>query len=312
MFIVMLWPLLAQAETLPSLGAVETPNWGSDKTLADDKFPEYLEKQEDYTSAILEWRRVIYTSKNKNVHKRAYLSIADLYNKLQKHALALKAYEKYLSLFPKTSQKDDVLAQIHRLSLITGDNNKADTARKQLIKLTEDENFQKAAEKLQQVELYGLWHLALNAKDDFFETQSLKGNQLKENLQNFPTENHPWVQTSTLLSLIPGMGYLYLGYTNWAILILMLNASFFYALINAMKHKHWGYGFAFGSFAAFVYIGSMFYTGTLAEEKAYFARVKAMQTWQHLMPQEVDDFNHFQAPIQPHSLSPNSSALKNG
>jgi len=105
LFIFILFPLLANAEKLPTLQGLDDPNWGSGQTIADDKFPEYLEKHEDYTSAIVEWQRVIYRTSNQNIQTRAYFKIANLYNKLNNHPKALKAYENYLSRYPKTSKK---------------------------------------------------------------------------------------------------------------------------------------------------------------------------------------------------------------
>ena len=70
----LLLPHLAWAENLPSLTAVDNPKWQGESTIADDKFPEFLETQEDYTSAILEWRRVIYTTQNKHTQPDPILS----------------------------------------------------------------------------------------------------------------------------------------------------------------------------------------------------------------------------------------------
>jgi tetratricopeptide (TPR) repeat protein len=301
--ILFLIPVFAFAETLPSLKPIDGPNWEGIKTVSDDKFPEYLESQRDYTSAILEWRRVLYRTQDKNIQQRAYLKIANLYTKLKLYKKSLHVYEQFLSNFTQSDQKVFVLEQIHRLSLLTQNQSKADIALDKLDALSKNGNIENA-------ELYALWLLGLEGKDTFFEAKTPKGQTLKSKLETFPVKENKSIQTATLLSFIPGMGYLYLGYTNWAILILMVNVSFFYALINAMNHKHWGYGFAFGSFAAFVYIGSMFYTGTLATEKAYIHRLEAMQMWTSLQPPFVDDFQSFKYSIQPHSLSPNAKPLQ--
>lgn len=300
----LLLPHLAWAENLPSLTAVDNPKWQGENTIADDKFPEFLETQEDYTSAILEWRRVIYTTQNKHTQKRALASIARLYNKMNRHQKALTAYENYLATFPQVTGKNHILEQIHRLSILTGDHDKAEMARNQLFKLTESS--ENASEKLEQAELYMLWHQALLGADTFAETHSPKGQRLKEKLQAFPVNSHPSVQTATLLSLIPGLGYLYLGYINWAILVFLVNVSFFYALTYAMKHKHWGYGFAFGSFAAFVYVGSMFYASTVAAESAYLNRLSAMEQWHNLQPLHMDDFENISMPSFQLNLAPHS------
>lgn len=309
LYIFILFPLMAHAEKLPTLQALDDPNWGSGTAIADDKFPEYLEQHEDYLSAIVEWQRVIYRSNNKNVKKRAYLKIANLHNKLNNHKKSLNAYEEYLARYPKTQEMPFILTQIHRLSLLLGDHSKAETARKKIIKLQESKEVEEIQKSLEQAELYSLWFAGISAKDNFIETQTPKGNELKSNLQKLPTQNHKWVETATLLSLIPGGGYFYLGFPNWGILILLVNISFFYALINAMNHKHWGYGLAFGTVTAFIYIGSMFYSSTLATEKAYFTRLEAMQTWDSLKPEAVDDFKNIPKAIQPFALSPHSKLL---
>ena len=306
LFIFILFPLLATAEKLPTLQGLDDPNWGSGQTIADDKFPEYLEKNEDYTSAIVEWQRVIYRTSNQNIQKRAYFKIANLYNKLNNHPKALKAYENYLSRYPKTSRKPFILSQIHRLSLLTGDSETAATIRKQMLKLEKSEKSDAFKESIEQADLYELWLAGLQAKDTFIETHSEKGSELKDLLKKLPTQNHEQVKKATLLSLFPGGGYFYLGFVNWGVLIFMINLSFFYALLNAMKQKHWGYGLAFGSMAAFIYIGSMFYSSTLATEKAYFTRLEAMKTWDDLKPKAVDDFNNTPKAIQPFALSPHS------
>lgn len=309
-FILCFIPAISFAEVLPSLKAIEAPNWGGGRTIADDKFPEFLEGQQDYVSAILEWRRVIYTTQNKNIQQRAYLSIANLYTKLKEYKSALKTYENYLLLFPQPTKQGFILEQKHRLSVLTGDTSKTLIARSQLHNLSQQEQFKAVSQNLEKAELYALWFKGLSGENSFFETYSLKGNVLKENLIDFPVSAHESIQTATLLSFFPGMGYLYLGYVNWAILILMINISFFYALMNAMNHKHWGYGFAFGSFAAFVYISGIFYTGELAMEKAYIARLEAMKTWEGLYPPYMEDFEFVESHIQPHPLSPNAKKLQ--
>tara|TARA_R110000868_G_scaffold218576_2_gene469136 strand:- start:66624 stop:67559 length:936 start_codon:yes stop_codon:yes gene_type:complete len=306
----LLLSISAHAETLPTLAAVQSPEWSNSSTVADDKFPEYLEKNGDYLNAILEWRRVIYTSNDKNFHKRALFNIAELYQKQGLYKQSIHAYQNLLTQFPKTKQQPQALYQISRLSDLIGDDLNAGSARSRLLRL------EKESDLATEAELHNLWAKGLKINDTFISPQTEKGKLLRANLDDFPVVNTHKTETATILSLIPGLGYVYLGRFNWGILALMLNISFFYAVMTSMKSKHWGYGLSFGTFAAFVYIGNMFHAGSIATQDAYMERLNAMETWQELQPKDVMDFKNtpldevpsvldkvegFQMPPQAHS-----------
>lgn len=274
----------AQAETLPSLMALATPTL-TQTPLIDDKFPLYLEEQEDYNSAILEWQRIIYKSSNINLRSRGLYSIARLYHKLGENEKSIIAYQRLLTAFPQTKRQTKVLYQISRLSDLTNDDLSGPSARNRLLRLQKNDPLTTEAE------LHTLWTKALTYSDTFSDVHTNKAKKLKSKLSEYPVENSSSIGIATTLALLPGFGYMYLGYFSGGILILIITAALFYSVTTAMKEKHWGYGFVFGLLATFFYVASMFHTSTLSMEKAYNNRLNAMETLTKLQPKDIQDFS---------------------
>ncbi|MFT7432445.1 MAG: tetratricopeptide (TPR) repeat protein [Alphaproteobacteria bacterium] len=276
--------LNAQAEALPSLAAISTPQLFQ-TMVANDKFPTYLEQQGDYQSAALEWQRVVYETSDANLRSRALYRIAGLYHKMGAYEKSIRAYQRLLTVFPNTKRQIAVLYQISRLSDLIGDNLSGNSARSRLVRLHKDNLL------TTQAELHNLWAKGLTYSDNFANVYTKKATLLKTKLLENPVNSAQIIETATMLSLIPGVGYMYLGYFAAGILILAITASFFYAVMTAMKAKHWGYGFVFGSFASFIYIIGMFHTSTLATETAHNNRLEHMQSWKALQPKHIHDFS---------------------
>lgn len=274
----------AFAEELPVLMPIADPTFGTSLPVADDKFPEYLEKQGDFLGAILEWRRVIYTTTNKHTHERALLNIARLQSQVGLLEESMRTYENILADFPESTSKETILYELSRHADLIRNAEKGNKYRRALFELAPE------GQAFAEAERHYIWALAVEGFDTFPTARNPQNAELVEKLSAHPVHNSHETEKATLLSLIPSAGHFYLGFNTWGFLMLMLNVSFFYALITSMQAKHWGYGFAFGTFAAFVYIAGMMHAGHLAETKAFNARIEMLQNLETLQPKDVEDF----------------------
>lgn len=296
--VVLFCSAFAKAEELPSLKGLGNPVFNEEKGV-NTTFPTYLERQGDVQSAILEWQRIAYEAFTEKERAKAQMESARLfilsgkYTQAQGVLVRIGEEKGSKSFIPKALYYMSVLSDLQK------NFQESNIYRKRLQKLYPKSHY------IEEAERHTLWALGLNAKEKFPEVTSKKAKELKEKLEKTPALNASKAHGATVLSLLPGLGHLYLGDWRTAFMAFFFNMILIVAFVSALSRKHYAYSTFFGLMVSIVYVGTLFSAHTLAQRTTFENRLKEMETWQDLRP----TFMHDIVPVHLSSLHPVEAPL---
>ena len=291
--------------TVPEvLDGIVDPGFNAQE-MADPSFAMYLAENGDTTSAILEWQRLIFRSQDPDLKAKARVEVAKLYIKTQQFSDAARVLQQ---LQKQTPQSPHIPQSLYLLSIIadlTHDFNAGAVYRQQLM------NRYSTSPELGEAERHTLWYRALAGMDVFPIVYTADARMLKKRLFNFPATDEKKARQATLMSFIPGLGHLTLGDPRTGAILLFFNIIFIWALVTALRSRHFAYATVFGFIWALVYVGTLYSAYVAAHHIAYEKRVEAMDTWDDVRPIFFQSKEHIKTLIKsPHLTSSKLMAQK--
>jgi len=271
-------------ETPPALPGLASPDFtpSAPARLLDPTFAKHLEEQADYQSAILEWRRVAFTTEDNALKARAYFHIGRLYYLTDQPQKAVSAFENFAAHFPQDVRTEQALYYMVLSSI--------DLGSKEVPALIKTMEARFATSDWTKTARYQhLWHLAMQGEEKTFHAKTKQEQQLLQSLKAYPTDVSDKAFMATMLSFIPGAGHLYLGSLSIALAAFVVNLIFFMAFIHALRAKQWAYSMVLGLVFSCIYFGTMFSSYTLTYTTALSARHDAMLSWENMQPQTPKD-----------------------
>lgn len=270
---------LPPAEVVEPLEAIDVPNWTAEKTVAGEDFALFLMNEGDFDSAILEWRRVYFESVNPNLKARALFSVGEMYYKKGDYSHALQTFEKFGEKYPQHEHIPHALYYM----VLSADALKLPEAPLLMTRMTslypQDPLTEKASYTL-------LYKRALEGKDNLeADINSARALKLIERLKAYPVRDEKAASISTLMSVIPGLGHLYLGDIRSAASAFFINIIFIAALLGSLRRKYWAYASVFGLIVSILYAGTMFSAHSLTYREGLEKRIAAMKKWPDLNPE---------------------------
>lgn len=282
LFVFCLSPLL-HAQGLPSLMAVETPNFSAG-TLPDPTFPKALEKSGDLQSALLEWKRIEHTATLNGDIERASFNIARIeFLRGKKDASAIQ-FEHFIKEYPKSKLIPEAL---YYMSRVWDDIEAPDGGKVYRAQLLAD---YPKNEWMEKAYYHYLWKRTLQGDNiESFEhlpsIPSARGVELAERLKDYPTgiTNDVWMVTG--MSLIPGLGHAYLGDLDGAFFTFIVGIIMLSAMLYAMKYRLTSFTLFFAIFALTFYAGSIVSAHNMSLSAQKETRINAMKSWGNLHPE---------------------------
>lgn len=269
---------LPPAEQAESLQPLSMPNWGNEKNVEGEDFALFLEKEKDYDSAILEWRRVYFESVNPNLKARALFRIGEIYFTQGKFGKSMETFERFGKDYPK---HENIAKALYYMTL-SADSLTLPEAPLLMARLHSLFKDSPLTEKASYTLLY---RSALKGKDNLSPISgSSRSEKLIERLKDYPTNVKDEAWRNTLLSVIPGLGHYRLGDWRSAISAFFINIIFIAALLHSLRRHYWAYSMVFGLIVSILYAGTMFSAHSLTYREALEKRVSAMQKWPDLYP----------------------------
>jgi len=266
-------------EVLPSLPGLASPDFVPSVPLSvtDPAFPKHLEKMGDSASAILEWRRIAFTTEDASLKAQAYFHIGRLYYLNDQPEESIKAFENFGAHFPKDTRTNQALYYM-TLSSIQLDSKETPSLIGRMEERFADTEWTKSARYAY------LWSLAKQGKETGFKAKEKQEKQLLQILKPYPTNVDEKAWMATLLSFLPGAGHLYLDSLSIAAAAFVINFIFFMAFLHALREKQWAYSMVLGLIFSCIYFGTIFSSYTLTYSSALSARLDAMASWENMHP----------------------------
>ena len=224
------------------------------------KFVSKLINDQNFASALLEIDRALYLNPNLFLnHPTIYVNKLKCYTGLKEYEKGIMQYE---TIFPDSVKNDyKVLCTIaHMYGLINNDD-AAISKYEQAIKYLPKSNIISPYGEL--AILYasrGDWN---NAEEAFHKKFLIDQNdaafnssiQILNHMKNHKSKN-PTV--AMVMSIVPGMGYLYTKQPQNALTALLINGALAYAGYTSFKCKNYGLGFIIGTLNLSFYFGNLY------------------------------------------------------
>ncbi len=268
-FITLCTPVLA--EDLPILPALGVPNWETN-LLTDTSFPQTLEEQGSYASALLEWQRIAHKEQGQT-RAQALLRIARLQHLLGRLQQAAATYTAFEKAFPAHKNLNEVMYW-HSRTLPSHMRSKVLT---------------KMAEKFPQ----NLWTKEATYRAVWDMTQEgytiknpvdPRAKELIHRLNSVFSDQKQQAFFAATWSLIPGAGYAFIkqwakaGLTFSTIFLLMWTVFF------ALKHRHWPYATTWGMLLLGLWAYSALDVYKETTKNQHLLKLSAMAQWFDLHP----------------------------
>lgn len=255
---------------LPSLRGLGAIN-STSEPVVDNTFAGKLEQSGQLESALLEWQRIFHDGTHKNMKEHALFKVSYLNCKLGRYQDCLDSFSKLGDMYPQSQYIPEALyAMSIAADKLYEDGGKA--FRERLAK-----NYQSTSWAERAWYAYA-WREAMHGKTT--SAQGFKAVQeLNERVQTFNAEHQNTARTAGSLAAIPGLGHLYLGDWRTALMAIAHIVLFGYAMLYAMRQKHWPYAVIFGLVMAILYVGSIFSAYSLGQRETFEKRMAEMHNW---------------------------------
>lgn len=242
-------------------------------------FAESLETSGDLQSAILEWQRIAFHQTG-HQHATALLRAGHLYAKTEQPQLAINSYQKFLDTYPNHPKRAETF--FRQTLLATGAQQDA------LLSAMESE-FPKSPWS-KEARYRQLWEKAQTKNlADNTEVTDARVAILKRRLQHTLHDASSRPLWAAGFSALPGLGHLFLNDWENALLMLPLSLVFFIGIFYALRAKNYGMVAPFMG----VVIYASFWSGeqayTLAQKQIKQDRINAINSWQDLHPQPLEN-----------------------
>lgn len=265
----------------PALPALSDPMF-SGGDMPDPTFAEQLEQTGDLAGALLEWQRQAHLAKGSD-RAMALFRTAGLLQKWGKHQEALLMFEQFGNEFPKHSRIPEALYRMSRSAEALRPGTGSEAFVNRLVSKYPDSVWASVAAYRQ------VWE---QAQEGVLKTPPITDPRITE----LAKQLEPYLQPAAdkkatiaaFVSVIPGAGHLWLGDWRTALTAFVLNMLFIWALVFALKNKHWPYAAVWGLVVSILYTGTLFSAYALGQRDVREARLIAMASMSELHPKEPE------------------------
>lgn len=256
----------------------------TDSTQNAVQFINHLINQHIYASALLEIERLLY-------YDTAFLDVPELYLDKMRCYEGLKRYSEGLLFFEQSipvtlKANNKIVYMAAHLYNLVGDYTKSISLYQQSSVLKDSNDvhpFTELAVLYAREELFDKSRSALECKLEIDKNHKSYENSVSvlAKMEKFKYKNPT---TAMLLSIVPGIGYLYTCTPKNAIVSIIVNSLLAYTVYTSLKVHNWGLGIIMGAFSVSFYGGNIVGSGVSA--KRYNEKIKndAIAELKHLNP----------------------------
>jgi hypothetical protein len=252
---------------LKGMGSIVT----SSEEVVDNSFASKLERSGQLESALLEWLRVYHNGGNSSRKELASFKAGEINCKLQRYNQCLESFKSFGAEYPKSTKIPEALYMMS----VAADQayaEKGHAFRERLIATYAESDW---AEKA--------WYLFAWKNAEKGKTTLAHGfdsiKKLNKNVQDFNKIHADTPRLAGSFAAIPGVGHIYLGDMRTGLMAIIHIMLFGYAVLYAVRRKHWPYAVIFGLVLGILYVGSIFSAYSLAKREIQEQRLIDMKQW---------------------------------